>query len=160
DEGKVWFAEFNSDDVIPIVNRLHCLNQVRSLVQSKEIRRLRYKTLGDFSLDHSDRTRPDVITLAADKLHNLIVELLLILFGFSIAPRIPFFFGFESPVLWLVFGHDLHLERLRDRVQNALRRTTWEISDKRVHQPFRVEANPKEIPAIRQTFPKRIMLKA
>src|SRR5262245_55769065 len=110
--GNEVTAEFNSDDVVSIKDCLDRFYQLRSLLHSKKIRRFRYQSLGDFSHSHPIRTRLDVITLATDKLHNLTVELPVMLLLFSPQMSVPLFFRFEPPVLWLVLGHDLHIERL------------------------------------------------
>jgi len=59
-----------------------------------------------------------------------------------------------------MFGYNLHVKSFFYCQQNALGRTIWVVSRKRRYLSFGVEVNPKEIPAVCQTFLERVMLKA
>jgi hypothetical protein len=62
--------------VIAIIDHLYSFDQLASFVLIKKLGRLGDQAFGDFSLNHPDRARADVVALPPDKSYNVIIEIL------------------------------------------------------------------------------------
>jgi hypothetical protein len=133
--------------VITIIDRLHCFDQLRALVFIKEPGRLGDQSPGDFSLNHPNRARADVVALPPDKSYNVIIEVLFIFICDCCPGGVPFFFGFISPVFRLVLGNDVYTKLIGDRPKNTLRRIASAPSE-RGYKTLLVRVDEQEVPAI------------
>ena len=98
--------------MISFIDLFDHLKQRPILFVGKEIRPFRDQVFRNFSTVHNSSSMAQIVFFSVQVFHNLCVLMVIRFFCDLIQRIFPLFLYFKSPILRLIFGHDLNIEDL------------------------------------------------